>query len=319
MAEILHQSGTWTFDGDTVRIVPGHHKSVHRLRRLLGELAVPLKAVAGVSYERGRKGGWLRLRLRHGADPLLQAAGGRLPDAADPYRLEVEPSRSGVADYFVDEVRHALLLEQVPTEEPCDRYLLPGPPVPLSVQGTDGTASFDGERVRLEWNWMAESSKTSGGPRAFALHELEGVEWSPAIGLENGYLRFRPKGTHPVLDPDHDPNCLVLWGLRQAKDTSSVLVAAAVAARLPHPSASSASSAAASATASAASGAAEGLPAGEGAPPALTAGGAEVPAAPDADHDVLLRRLRELGELRREGILTDEEFAAAKQAVLRRF
>ncbi|WP_286988830.1 SHOCT domain-containing protein [Thermomonospora sp. CIF 1] len=35
--------------------------------------------------------------------------------------------------------------------------------------------------------------------------------------------------------------------------------------------------------------------------------------------DALLRRLRELGELHRSGVLTDEEFAFAKQAVLRRF
>jgi hypothetical protein len=32
----------------------------------------------------------------------------------------------------------------------------------------------------------------------------------------------------------------------------------------------------------------------------------------------LLRRLRELGEPHRDGVLTDEEAAAAKQAVLRR-
>jgi hypothetical protein len=30
-----------------------------------------------------------------------------------------------------------------------------------------------------------------------------------------------------------------------------------------------------------------------------------------------LRRLRELGDLHRDGILTDEEFATAKQALLR--
>jgi uncharacterized protein YqgQ len=33
---------------------------------------------------------------------------------------------------------------------------------------------------------------------------------------------------------------------------------------------------------------------------------------------VLLRRLRELGELYEAGILTDEEFATAKRAVLKR-
>lgn len=41
---------------------------------------------------------------------------------------------------------------------------------------------------------------------------------------------------------------------------------------------------------------------------------------PQSDHhDVLLRRLRELGELHREGVLTDEEFATTKAAVLRGF
>ncbi|MZE77148.1 Tat pathway signal sequence domain protein, partial [Streptomyces sp. SID5475] len=37
------------------------------------------------------------------------------------------------------------------------------------------------------------------------------------------------------------------------------------------------------------------------------------------DHDALLRRLRELGELYQAGVLTDEEFTAAKKAVLGRF
>jgi hypothetical protein len=41
---------------------------------------------------------------------------------------------------------------------------------------------------------------------------------------------------------------------------------------------------------------------------------------PRADrHDVLLRRLRELGQLHRDGVLTDEEFARAKAAVLKDF
>ncbi|NEC23774.1 SHOCT domain-containing protein, partial [Streptomyces parvus] len=44
---------------------------------------------------------------------------------------------------------------------------------------------------------------------------------------------------------------------------------------------------------------------------------AEPAAAPAGDHDALLRRLRELGELHQAGVLTDEEFSTAKQAVLR--
>ncbi|GAA2615345.1 DUF4429 domain-containing protein [Streptomyces axinellae] len=311
MAEILQRAGAWTFDGETVRIVPGTERRVHQLRKTLGEVAVPLHAVAGIAYEPGgRKGGRLRLRLRDGADPLSQVASGRLPDASDPYQLAVEKDRTGVAAYFVEEVRNALLLEEVP-DSPCDRFLLPGPPVPLTASGTDGTASFDGERVQIEWNWMAEQSKTSGGPRRLALHELDGVDWTPPLGWESGSLRFHPKGTHPTLKPQHDPNCLMLWGVRQARETGgSVLLAAAIVARLPHPRSQEAASYAGTSG-----------PAQEAMPPVLTKGGHSggTSAADATDHDGLLRRLRELGELHTSGVLTDEEFRLAKKAILDRF
>jgi hypothetical protein len=325
MAEIIQRAGTWTFDGRTVRIVPGAERQVPALRKTLGEVAVPLAAIAGIAFEPGRKGGRLRLRLRDGADPLSQVAGGRLPDASDPYQLPVEKDRMGVAEYVVDEVRNFLLLEGIP-DTPCDRYLLSGPSVPLTANGTDGTASFDGERLHLEWNWMAEESKTHSGPRTFTLQELDGIEWTPAMGWENGSLRIRPKGRQPALRPQHDPNCLLLWGVRQARETGgSVLLAAAVTARLPHPHAS--------ATA-APSGHLPAQPAG----PALAAGlgtgfrpdtfgrggrdggdGGEQDKPAESDHDVLLRRLRELGELHKSGVLTDEEFALAKRSVLIQF
>ncbi|MEU2719035.1 DUF4429 domain-containing protein [Streptomyces smyrnaeus] len=315
MAEILQRAGAWTFDGETVRIVPGTERQVHQLRKALGEVAVPLRAVAGIAYEPGgRKGGRLRLRLRDGADPLSQVASGRLPDAADPYQLAVDKDRTGVAEYFVEEVRNALLLEEVP-DTSCDRYLLPGPPVPLTAAGTDGTAAFDGEHIQLEWNWMAEQSKSSAGPRRLLLKELEGVEWTPALGWENGSLRFRPKGTHPTLKPQHDPNCLLLWGVRQTKETGgAVLLAAAVVARLPHPSAGHVVDAAAD-------------PPESGTPSRSPTAGKDgegsdtpgIPVAGEADHDGLLRRLRELGELHSTGVLTDDEFALAKKAILDRF
>ncbi|WP_095757331.1 DUF4429 domain-containing protein [Streptomyces xinghaiensis] len=313
MAEITQQDGTWTFDGETVRIVPGHDKSVSLLRRNLGELAVPLAAVAGVSHEPGRKGGRLRLRLRHGADPLLQVTGGKLDGSNDPYRLAVESGRADLAGYFVDEVRNALLLEQVPSG-PTDRYLLPGPSVPLSASAGDGTVSFDGEQIRLEWNWKTDESKKSGGPRAIALRDVEAVEWSPSAGLENGYLRFLPKGSGAVaggsrMPAKHDPYAVDLYGFR--KDPLMALVAAAVAARLPHPAAP-------------AEPGGTGGGAGDSTPSAValakTPDPVPAPRSPGGeDHDALLRRLRELGELYQAGVLTDEEFTAAKKAVLGRF
>lgn len=291
MAEIIQRDGTWTFDGEAVRIVPGRGKGIHPLRQELGECVVPLRALAGISFEPDRKGGRLRLRLRDGACPVLRAADGRLKGASDPYQLMVEKDRNGVAEYFVDEVRGALLVEQVPTDA-VDGFLLPGPAVPVAGGGGDGTASFDGETVRLTWNWKANEAKLSGGPVAFPVSEVTDVRWLPSIGLENGHLRF-VRGNGPAPAAEHDPYSLDLWGLSK-KEYTAVLVAAAVLVRLPD---------------------APG-PAGASAAPAGIATPAPAPAGDD--HDTLLRRLRELGELHRSGVLTDDEFAAAKQAVLKR-
>ncbi|MEY2248499.1 DUF4429 domain-containing protein [Streptomyces sp. BF23-18] len=292
MAEIIQRDGTWIFDGDTLRLTPGRDKNVSLLRRTLGELTVPLGALAGVSLEQGRKAGRLRLRLRDGADPLLQATGGKLAEPNDPYQLTVEADRLGVAEYFVDEVRGALLLDQVPAG-PVDGYLVPGPAVPLSASAGDGSASFDGERVRLEWNWKTEDAKSAAGSRTLALADITAVEWRPAAGLENGCLRFTVRGADTKAPPKYDPNSVELWGFK--RDPLMALVAAAVQARLPHPAAAVDD------------------------PPAEEPDGVQGPGpGPEADHDALLRRLRELGELHRQGVLTDEEFALAKQAVLKR-
>ncbi|MFF4725983.1 DUF4429 domain-containing protein [Streptomyces mirabilis] len=303
MAEIIQRDGTWAFDGSTVRITPGLHRSVPLFRQTYGEIAVPLEAVSGIVYEPERKRGRLRLRLREGADPLLQATGGRLPDAADPYRLTVDIDRTGVAEYVAEEIRHALLLDQIP-KEPAKAFLLAGPPVPVSVRSSDGTVSFDGAQVRIDWADTSDRVKRATGPRIIAVGDLVQVEWLPNSGYEDGFLRFVTRETvFSKLPPEKDPFALDLWGSAR-RDLLTALVAAAVTARLPHPS----------------------LRAGEHVdlPPQLTAaagpGSVPVPVPAQADHhDVLLRRLRELGELHRDGVLTDEEFAATKAAVLRGF
>ncbi|MER6123163.1 DUF4429 domain-containing protein [Streptomyces sp. NPDC001795] len=293
MAEIIQKDGTWAFDGDALRLTPGRDKNVSLFRRTLGELTVPLGALAGISFEQGKKTGRLRLRLRDGVDPLLQATGGRLGESDDPYQLTVESDRYGVAEYVADEVRDALMLDQVPSD-PVDRYLLPGPALPLSVSAGDGTASFDGEHVRLEWNWKTEDTKAAAGARQLAVADITGVEWQPAVGLENGYLRFTVRRAETKAPPKYDPNAVELWGFK--KDPLMALVAAAVQSRLPHPAAPV-----------------------DDVPPVkeLTVPAPRTPAA-ENEHDALLRRLRELGELHRTGVLTDEEFTMAKQAILGR-
>ncbi|MCK2212627.1 DUF4429 domain-containing protein [Actinomadura sp. ATCC 31491] len=280
MAEIAVPDGSWTFNGEILRIVPGSGKEIHELRRTLGAVAVPREAVAGVTFEPARKGGHLRLRLRKGADPLSDAVAGALGPPADPYRLAIPRTRAGAAEYFADEVRDTLEIYQQPAG-PCDGYLLPGPDLPISATAGDGTAIFDGERVRLEWTGFASAEKEQAGPQEYPLAQITGVEWKPQSGMGYGTLRFRVKGEGPARQPQKDPRC-VSWGIQRFGGTTA-LVAAAVLARIPRE-------------------------APEPPPP---------PVADDA-HDAVLRRLAELGELHRAGVLTDEEFASAKQAVIRR-
>ncbi|MER6976647.1 DUF4429 domain-containing protein [Streptomyces carpinensis] len=294
MAEIIQRDGSWAFDGSTVRITPGLHRSVPLFRQTYGEIAVPLEAVAGVAYEPERRRGRLRMRLREGADPLLQATGGRLPEAADPYRLLVDLDRSPVAEYVAEEIRQALLLDQVP-KEPAGTYLLAGPPVPVSVRSSDGTVSFDGTQVRIDWADTSDRVKRATGSRIIDLGDLVRVEWLPNSGHQDGLLRFVTRETaFSELPPEKDPYALDLWGSAR-RDLLTALVATAVTARLPHPSTRTGA------------GFADRIELVSAVPP------------PADHHDVLLRRLRELGRLYRDGVLTDEEFATTKAAVLRGF
>ncbi|WP_327589315.1 DUF4429 domain-containing protein [Nonomuraea sp. NBC_00507] len=281
MAEIAVPDGSWTFNGEILRVVPGSDKDVHDLRKTLGEVVVPRDAIAGVAFEPARKGGHLRLRLRKGADPLSDVAAGALTAPADPYRLSIPKTRTGAAEYFADEVRDTLVVYQTPAA-PCEDYLLPGPDVPISATAGDGTAIFDGERVRLEWTGFASTEKEKAGPQEYPLSDVSGVEWKPQSGMGYGTLRFRIKGEGPAQQPQKDLRC-VSWGI-QRFGGATALVAAAVLARIPRDV------------------------------PELP------PLPPGADdvHDAVLRRLAELGELHRSGVLTDEEFALAKQAVIRR-
>jgi Domain of unknown function (DUF4429)/Short C-terminal domain len=284
MDEVLGRDGSWTFDMAAVHLIPSHGRGAHKLRTAIGEVVVPLEAIAGISYEPARKGGRLRLRLRAGADPLTQATASRLGDNVDPYVLTVNPEQTATSQYFADAVRQALLVQQVPAT-PADRYLLPAPGVPIAANAGDGAAHFDGETVRLEWTWMANESKSAAGPAMIPLADIAAVEWQPQSGFSHGYLRFRPKGPGNTPAPEHDRNC-VSWGIQREGGTTA-LVAAAVVAHLPHPAA-----------------------------PAQTALPEAAP-GPVPDPDAMLRRLRELGELHKSGVLTDEEFTAAKQALLR--
>ncbi|GGS42744.1 MULTISPECIES: DUF4429 domain-containing protein [Actinokineospora] len=276
MAEVTTAEGTWGFDGAALRITPGTDRKVHKLRKALGELVVPAAAIAGISYEPGKKGGALRARLREGADPLSQVVGGHLPEQANPYRLAVDPAQVVNADYLVEAFRFTPRAEG---DGPVGRFLLPGPALPVSATVSEAVVSFDGSRVLLEWSWQAPDVKRRSGTQELPIDKVTAVVWRPSSGLTDGVLRFIVRDASPNVAPTSDLHAVRLtWGTEN--ELLTALVAAAVVARIPRSR-------------------------------------PDAPAAAPPDVDVLMRRLRELGDLRDSGVLTEDEFTAAKRAVLR--
>ncbi|MEW2132657.1 DUF4429 domain-containing protein [Streptomyces sp. NPDC005435] len=280
----------WEFESDSVLIRYERGIRTPKLFQALGERRVPLAALEGVTLTRGRRGTVaLRLQPRPGADPLMEAAAGQLPEGADPYRLVLPAERETLAEYYADELK-VVLTESGPT----DGYLVAAPEPPLQFKAYDGKASFDGTSVRFRWSWTgASSAKWKAGDQKFAVSELTGVEWRSPEVFE-GHLRLlRPEsaGAAPAL-ADQDP-AAVVFGLGYGPVHESLPFAAAVLAAVREN--------------------------GTAPVPAVTAAAAVAaraadPARPDpAD---IAERIRHLGELHQAGLVTDEEFSAKKAELL---
>ncbi|CAM5716464.1 hypothetical protein SGRIM128S_09238 [Streptomyces griseomycini] len=88
--------GSWS---DSVLI---RYKRGIRTPKLSGAGGAPccLAAIEGVTLTPGRRGSVvLRIEPRRGADPLMEAAAGRLKEGCDPYRLVLPAERETLAEY----------------------------------------------------------------------------------------------------------------------------------------------------------------------------------------------------------------------------
>ncbi|MGA5649512.1 DUF4429 domain-containing protein [Streptomyces seoulensis] len=269
----------WEFGPDSVLIRYERGIRTPKLFQALGERRVPLAALEGVSLAEGKRGTVvLRLRPRAGADPLLEAAAGQLPEGLDPYRLVLPAERETLAEYYADELRDALT-----GSGPADRHLIAAPEAPLHFKAYDGKASFDGTSVRFRWSWTgASSAKWKAGDQRFAVADLGGVEWRSPEAFE-GYLRLLPNdaGAGDPVPPDQDA-ATVVFGLGYGPVHESLPFAAAVLAAVRT----------------------------RGAVPAIPA------AAPRRDPADIAERIRHLGELHQAGLVTDEEFSTKKAELL---
>lgn len=288
MDELQGKHGTWRFDGQTVLLRYHTHRRTPALLRTLQQSQVQINAVRSAEFQAQPKTGWrLRLRLIDGANPYT--AVGATDDDNDPFLLTGDPDTELLAEYFADQLEAAATREAELGEAPDPSAVARGvvATLPLRVVTAEGNAVFDGQTVRLHWNGlMASTSKDHERSREFALTDIAEAEWKPQLGLDVGFLRIVPHGavSAAAADPEQDFSCLCTHGSKG--QAQSLAMAAAITA---HVSARQRAE-----------------------PAGITAG----PTGDDAQ--LIYERIRELGRLREEGLLTDEEFTAKKGELLDR-
>jgi hypothetical protein len=281
---------TWEFDEDSVLIRFERGIRTPRLFHVLGRRRIPYEALGSVETAPGRRGTVvLRATPRPGADPLLDAADGRLKDGCDPYRLVLHSEQAAEAESQAEKLRIRLPAD---AEEPAQRHLVAAPAAPLHFKAYHSNASVERETVSLHWfRTGASSAKWRVGDQEFPVGELEDVEWRPPGA--GGHLRLRRRGvTHPE-EADQDP-AAVVFGLGYGLLHESLPFAASV------------------------------LEAVRAAEPvmALDGSGRDIGGSPGggqtvrADPADIAERIRHLGELHESGLLTDEEFSGKKAQLL---
>ncbi|MFD4377620.1 DUF4429 domain-containing protein [Streptomyces sp. NPDC058486] len=275
---------TWELESDALVIRFERGIRTPRLFQALRERRVPYEALASATLAPGRRGTVvLHAVPRPGVDPLMEAAGGQLKDACDPYRLALAADREDAAARLRD-----ALAEVIPAEpaDPFDTgFLVAAGQGPLSFKAYDGKAAFDGSsEVSFRWSsTMATSEKWKTGDQVFSVRELSGVEWRTPDS-PGGFLRLLPRSGAPGAErPDHDP-ASVVFGLGYGPVHDSLPFAAAVLAA---------------------------IRAKDRAP--VPAGARS---AAHGDPGAIAERIRHLGELHRAGLVTDEEFTAKKSELL---
>ena len=288
MEEVHGHHAIWRFDEEKVRIGFGAGRKVPQLYKALGRCQVPLAAVREVDFDPGdRKHGWrLRLRLVEGADPYASLdTTGR---ASTPLLLTGPHDRELVTEYFAERLSESARYARQTLENPPDpgeiaRGLVARPP--LQVRTAEGSASFDGESVRLQWDgWMASTSKEREQARDYRLSEIESLTWVPQVDFDEGFLRVVLRGVSIPAgsDRENDFFSLVSHGLKGSDET--LLMAATVNSHIGSASES-----------------------------------AELEASTSIDDDdAIFAKIRELGRLHAEGLLTEDEFNTKKAQLLDR-
>lgn len=213
MDELRGEQAAWRFDGERIEIryeTKGWFKSP--LLKQLARVEVPVGAIRSVDFQpkAGRKKGWIfQLRLRERMDPYA-VVGAMLDEKSQPFRLTGSAKTELIAEYLADQIRFAAEhYTGDPTPDLATRLV---PDLPLHIQTSEGTASFDDDRLRLVWSGVwASGYKKKKQRREYDLADITGVEWVPPDGWEWGYLRVvtSKSAKEAAAKPKHDLNVLL--------------------------------------------------------------------------------------------------------------
>ncbi|WP_017537786.1 MULTISPECIES: DUF4429 domain-containing protein [Nocardiopsis] len=308
MEKVTGKQGSWSFDDEKVVIEYATGWLAPALHKALVRSEVPMEAIADVEFRPrkggGKKKGWeLRLRLHERTDPYSFVGASLSRD--EPFLLTGDAKQELVAEYHADQIRFAAGRAGTPAPDTATRLVAP---LPLHIQVHEGTAAFDGSSLSLQWAGNASGPKRAQQRMEYPLERIEKVEWVPSDGWEYGLLRVveRSGGKRKAVKPAKDLACLLFdEGAEQGR---ALLMAATVTAYLwsgGRPGDAAALQAAPSPESPA-------LP--EADPDGAEEGGED----PDPQSKVVYARIRELGRLHAEGLLTDEEFSAKKAELLDR-
>ncbi|WP_435107548.1 DUF4429 domain-containing protein [Nocardiopsis synnemataformans] len=338
MDDLRGDQAVWRFDGETVAIrYETQGWSRDPLLTRIGQLELPVAAIAEVDFQpgAGRRKGWvLQLRLHERTDPYA-AVGAMLKEKSQPFRLTGQASGELVAEYLADQIRFAAGQHTDPPAPDTATRLVPR--LPLHIQTAEGTATMDGDGVRLTWSGAeASGRKRKAQRREYGISEITGAEWVPSDGWEWGYLRVTTgrSASEGSGKPKQDLDVLLAYVGAQRYDT--LLMAATITAHVwargrPGPGDGGKRDAASRLrdprwwldTAARSVDQLRALPVGSGTKdtgrgPDPEAAAAPGEAAGGADTEWIFRQIESLGELHARGLLTDEEFSAKKAELLGR-
>ncbi|MGW1680386.1 DUF4429 domain-containing protein [Saccharopolyspora sp. NPDC002376] len=293
--ELVGSNATWVFESDRIEINYSSGLGHPRLLRKLKHRNIPYQAISRATAAGGDGNPQLALHLRPGADPLTEVAAGQLDDDAEPHQIELDQDQQELASYYADYVNNHCTLND-DAAAPTPRFLVEVDQAPRRLKGYDGEAVFDGSAVEFHWHTDASAVKHRSPKRRFPLTEIAGVEWVKP-GLTSGHFALITHGESTNVSPDDNDHAL-LFGLGFGATATSLPFAAAVlaATQQVNPSVG---------------------PAAVG--PAISAERMALPAAPqkpEVSRAEILATIRELGELYKADILSQQEFEQKKRELL---